>query len=339
MDLVVMVSLENIHTIEVGSQTEFFEGNFSFVWKLETPANNIVDLMSDFGIVDGKIGIIYLATEESFGAINKSMVDVLFMDGVLETKIRAVLEYTGNMVFPKSTCLRVALQSTLDRDNHRPINGGTKLGRPPIGEGIINTQIARSRGARGMCVSILGVASEHQLVLGGCQSTLETEDGHLNAGGIGVEDRVKVRDSARRPIAAFSGTTRPIGFDFVIPMGTENNCTRRGAARCTIHTQGPKLINLLVLASLPEWPSVKRLKLTTSKRTQSLFGCRQFVGRDRLDSKVHILDGGEDKIRERGVGTESMDGKQFVEGKGGCSIIVVKNKWIGIEMVVQVQFP
>jgi hypothetical protein len=55
--LVVTASLKDVDAIEISSQAEFFKRNFSFIGKLEATANDIIDLVSKIGMVNGEVNI------------------------------------------------------------------------------------------------------------------------------------------------------------------------------------------------------------------------------------------------------------------------------------------
>ena len=87
-----MTGLKDINTIESSSEAKMGKRGLGFIRKLKVMADDVIDFGCKGRMINSKIEIIDLSTEESRRIVNGGVQDVLLMDGVLDSKVSRILE-------------------------------------------------------------------------------------------------------------------------------------------------------------------------------------------------------------------------------------------------------
>ena len=178
-----MTGLKDINTIESSGEAKLGKRGLGFIRKLKVMADDVIDFGCKGRMINSKIEIIDLSTEESRRIVNGGVQDILLMDGVLDSKVSRILEDLCSMGFPEATSFGVPLKGITKRDHQVTSKLDAKSDMPPISKSVVNSEVTSSGGPRRMHV---GIACIPQLILGCSKSTLELEDWHFNTRSIGV---------------------------------------------------------------------------------------------------------------------------------------------------------
>ena len=160
-------SLFDVVAIEGVEDTLLSEGSDLFIRELQALADEVVDMLGNFGIAAGKGEVIDLANEEDLFAKEFSVVNVFSMSGTLETKI---IEDGSDVKFPEAACFRVALESMVNRESMIVGNVDVESIFVPFAECGIQTQEGGCSWCRRMCIGIFGISTIDDVVLGSRQS-------------------------------------------------------------------------------------------------------------------------------------------------------------------------
>jgi hypothetical protein len=320
MDLDVGASLFKVDAVESGCHAKIFKGRVGFTRELEFEADGGINGISNGGRRAGNGEIINLATKENrLRAKLVRNIDIAFVGGGLEVKFRGG-EDGVDVFLPESSTLRMALKSTSDRDHKRAIEGDTKSCLVPVGKDIIDREESRNLGARRMGIGIASIAGKNQVVEGSSECTEKTKDGSLNAGGVGFREFMEDGGGTRRTITAMSRATFATGFNFVLPVGAENNGIARSGAGRPKHTKVLKLVTLLVFSFVPERPGRKGFELATSEVTKGEFFRGGRMRRDGMNEVIDVRVTDSGRVRGGGI-AEGMHGTEF---NGGDTKIFVR---------------
>lgn len=256
-NLDVVPSLEDVITIVGRENVIIFKGNKRFIGKLESGADEIIDLASSGFRLASKSKIINLANHKNLFAEEGTTVNVVFMSGAMETKIK---ENTSDVFFPETSGFRMTLKGMKNGKNPRGVKGFAGVGLVPFDECSIKPEEGMNgrTGRMGKC--IFGIATKNGTILSSSKSSKEVEDGLTETGSISVGLGMEMRSSMGRAITAKTTTMLAIGLDPVLPDGTKDGSGRVNSGegnRITEHLKVVELIKLLKLILVPEVPGIR----------------------------------------------------------------------------------
>ena len=110
--------LYNVDSIKGRDETELFERNGEFTSDLQLKTDLLVDVFGNCGVRRGKSKIINLATQERVYTLKGALINVTFVRGGSETKIK---EDLVDMFFPEAGSFWMSLECMLDRENLRSV--------------------------------------------------------------------------------------------------------------------------------------------------------------------------------------------------------------------------
>jgi hypothetical protein len=108
-----------------------------------------------------------------------------------------------------------------------------------------------------VCIGIASVTGKDKVIEGGSEGTEEPKNRCLDAGGIGFREFMEDGSGTGGTVTAMARPTLTTGFNFILPVGAENDGITGTRARLAKHTEVLKLVTLLTFSFVPEGPGRK----------------------------------------------------------------------------------
>ena len=264
----VITSLVYVESVACGADSKLLEVNsLSFV--VLDGADLVKCFVSDLWVSGGNAKVVDLAAEEDLVALVGHLADVALVGS------GGKAHFSQDMIdvsFPEGPGFRVALKRMADGENHGAVKLDAMAFKTPFGIGIVDHDVGRDAGCRGVGVGIAGISSEDLHVEGGGEGHEETHARMLDTGRVGAGEAMEFRGSALGAIATVASTTSAIGFDFAHPMLAEDNGAGGARARFAVHLEIGEAIELLAFGIFPEWPGGQVAELATCEGAKGTFG-------------------------------------------------------------------